>query len=208
MGWSSCAHIIGGKRQRRCKTRLNATYKSAYSHFWMSLSRRHRRVCSTLLEKLGLYVEGIVENAEIVLEYRESTLAECTRQSRRDGAATRSRVLLLTEHSHLVLFTSQFHAHHNKQQQRAGALTLSSLCLDGGRRLWVARQVRTTSPMAQPQCSNEHNRNVNTIFFFCQVFFSINVFFCQVFFSVFCQVFFFCQIFFFCQVFFVNGFFF
>ena len=24
VGWSSCSHIIGGKRRRRCKTRLNA----------------------------------------------------------------------------------------------------------------------------------------------------------------------------------------
>ena len=40
VGWSSCSHIIGGKRRRRCETRLNATYKSVYSHVWMSSTQR------------------------------------------------------------------------------------------------------------------------------------------------------------------------
>ena len=35
-------------------------------------------------------------------------------------------------------------------------------CSQSGRRLWVARQVTTTSPMAQPQCSKKQCINVNS----------------------------------------------
>ena len=36
-------------------------------------------------------------------------------------------------------------------------------CSQSGRRLWVARQVTTTSPMAQPQCSKKQCINVNVV---------------------------------------------
>ena len=36
-------------------------------------------------------------------------------------------------------------------------------CSQSGRRLWVARQVTTTSPMAQPQCSKKECINVNMV---------------------------------------------
>ena len=36
-------------------------------------------------------------------------------------------------------------------------------CSQSGRRLWVARQVTTTSPMAQPQCSKKQCINVNMV---------------------------------------------
>ena len=162
MGWSSCSHIIGGQRRRRCKTRLNATCKSVYSHVWMSSTQRTRRLCWST---------------------EKCTCRVYCRRSRHDGAATRSRkgvgVYSTLSHSPRTLHQS-VPCSPQQQQQRAGALTLSSSCLDGsvtpvgpgqnpqytgapkeGGGCGLLDKSTTTSPMAQPQYSKKQCINVN-----------------------------------------------
>ena len=163
----NCAHIIEGKRRRRCKTRLNATYKSVYSHVWMSSTQRTRRLCWST---------------------EKCTCRVYCRRSRHDGAATRSRkgvgVYSTLSHSPRALHQSvPCSPQQQQQQQRAGALTLSSSCLDGsvtpvgpgqnpqytgapkaGGGCGLLAKSTTTSPMAQPQCSNPSTAsNVNMV---------------------------------------------
>ena len=148
----------------------------------MSLSRSHRRVCSTLLDNLVCTARVSLRTRRLCWSTEKCTCRVYCRRSRHDGAATRSRkgVLVFTVHSATHLALSHHSVPCSQQQQRAGALTLSSSCLDGsvtpvgpgpkptvhrcsqsGRRLWVA-QSTTTSPMAQPLCSKKQCINVNT----------------------------------------------
>ena len=124
VGWSSCSHIIGGKRRRRCKTRLNA--------LGWSLSRSHRRVCSTLLDNLVCTARVSLRTRRLCWSTEKCTCRVYCRRSRHDGAATRSRkgvgVYSTLSHSPRTLHHS-VPCSQQQQQQRAGALTLSSSCL-------------------------------------------------------------------------------
>ena len=146
MGWSSCSHIIGGQRRRRCKTRLNATHKSVYSHVWMSSTQRTRRLCwSTEKCMCRVYC----------------------RRSRHDGAATRSRkgvgVYSTLSHSPRTLHQSvPCSTTTTTKSWRSDTLIILPgwechtggsrskptvhRCSQSGRRLWVARQVHNHEP--------------------------------------------------------------
>ena len=104
---------------------------------------------------------------------QRSALAECTASDlvTTEQQLDRRRVLVFTVHSPRALHQSVPCS--PQQQQRAGALTLSSSCLDGsvtpvgpglnpqytgapkaGGGCWLLDKSTTTSPMAQPQCGN------------------------------------------------------
>ena len=100
----------------------------------MSLSRSHRRVCSTLLDNLVCTARVSLRTRRLCWSTEKCTCRVYCRRSRHDGAATRSRkgvgVYSTLSHSPRTLHQS-VPCSPQQQQQRAGALTLSSSCLDG-----------------------------------------------------------------------------
>ena len=162
MGWSSCSHIIGGKRRRRCKTRLNALGCRCYAESQACLQY--------LARQLGLYGEGIVENAKIVLEYREVHLQSALQaiSSRRSSNAIEEGCWCLQYTqpltSHSPPFSSMLTTTTTTTTKSWRSDTLIILpgwechtggsrskptvhrCSQRGRRLWVARQVHNHEP--------------------------------------------------------------
>ena len=149
----------------------------------MSLSRSHRRVCSTLLDNLVCTARVSLRTRRLCWSTEKCTCRVYCRRSRHDGAATRSRKGVGV---YSTLSLSPRTLHHSvpcsQQQQRAGALTLSSSCLDGsvtpvgpgqnpqytgapkaGGGCGLLAKSTTTSPMAQPQCSKKQCINVNMV---------------------------------------------
>ena len=143
----------------------------------MSLSRSHRRVCSTLLDNLVCTARVSLRTRRLCWSTEKCTCRVYCRRSRHDGAATRSRkgvgVYSTLSHSPRTLHHS-VPCSQQQQQQRAGALTLSSSCLDGsvtpvgpglnpqytgapkaGGGCGLLDKSTTTSPMAQPQLQQE-----------------------------------------------------
>ena len=153
----------------------------------MSLSRSHRRVCSTLLENLVCTARVSLRTRRLCWSTEKCICRVYCRRSRHDGAATRSRkgvgVYSTLSHSLRTLHQSvPCSPQQQQQQQRAGALTLSSSCLDGsvtpvgpgqnpqytgapkaGGGCGLLDKSTTTSPMAQPQCSKKQCINVNMV---------------------------------------------
>ena len=136
-----------------------------------------------LARKLGLYGEGIVENAKIVLEYREVHLQSVLQaiSSRRSSNAIEEGCWCLqytqplTSHSPPVSSMLTTTTTTTKSWRSDTLIILPGWechtggsrskptvhrCSQSGRRLWVA-QSTTTSPMAQPQCSKKQCINVN-----------------------------------------------
>ena len=156
----------------------------------MSLSRSHRRVCSTLLDNLVCTARVSLRTRRLCWGTEKCTCRVYCRRSRHDGAATRSRkgvgVYSTLSHSPRTLHHSvpcSQQQQQQQQQQRAGALTLSSSCLDGsvtpvgpgqnpqytgapkeGGGCGLLDKSTTTSPMAQPQYSKKQCINVNNRF--------------------------------------------
>ena len=156
----------------------------------MSLSRSHRCVCSTLLENLVYTARVSLRTRRLCWGTEKCTCRVYCRRSRHDGAATRSRkgVGVYSTLSHPPRTLHQSVPCSQQQQQRAGALTLSSSCLDesvtpvvpgqnpqytgapkAGGGCGLLDKSTTTSPMAQPQCSKKQCINVNTFVLFLAV---------------------------------------
>ena len=134
----------------------------------MSLSRSHRRVCSTLLDNLVCTARVSLRTRRLCWSTEKCTCRVYCRRSRHDGAATRSRkgvgVYSTLSHSPRTLHQSVPCSQQQQQQQSWRSDTLIILpgwechtggsrskptvhrCSQSGRRLWVARQIHNHEP--------------------------------------------------------------